>query len=113
VAQVTSTLIPLLGTRPQYSPTTTAGKASEEATVIAMPHPETGEIPKAFIVLRDEGKLTAEDIIKWTEDKLAHYKRPRAVEFRDELPKSAVGKILKRELKAEELKKLQTSAAKA
>jgi acyl-coenzyme A synthetase/AMP-(fatty) acid ligase len=42
-----------------------------------------------------------------------HYKKPRAVEFRDELPKSAVGKILKRELKAEELKKIQASAAKA
>jgi long-chain acyl-CoA synthetase len=53
-----------LGTRPQYSPTTTAGKALEEAAVIAAPHPEAGEIPKAFIVLRDEGKLTAEDIIR-------------------------------------------------
>jgi long-chain acyl-CoA synthetase len=109
VAQVTSTLIPLLGTRPQYSPTTTAGKASEEATVIDVSHPEASEIPKAFIALRGENKLTAEDVIKWTEDKLAHYKRPCAVEFRGELPKSAVGKILN----AEELKKLQTSAAKA
>jgi len=87
----------------------------KEAAVIGVPHPEAGEIPKAFIVLREEckGKVTPEDIIKWTEDKLAHYKRPRAVEFRDELPKSAVGKILKRELKAEELRKLQESAAKA
>jgi Acyl-CoA synthetases (AMP-forming)/AMP-acid ligases II len=87
----------------------------KEAAVIGVPHPEAGEIPKAFIVLKDEckGKVTAEDIIKWTEDKLAHYKKPRAVEFRDELPKSAVGKILKRELKAEELKKIQASAAKA
>ncbi|ABL88592.1 AMP-dependent synthetase and ligase [Pyrobaculum islandicum DSM 4184] len=81
----------------------------KEAAVIGVPHPEAGEIPKAFIVLKEEckGKVTPEDIIKWTEDKLAHYKRPRVVEFRDELPKSAVGKILKRELKAEELKKLQ------
>jgi long-chain acyl-CoA synthetase len=102
VAQVTSILIP-----------TTADKTSEEATVIAVPHPEADEIPKAFIVLKDESKVTTEDIIKRTEDKLAHYKRPRAVEFRDELPKSAVGKILKRELKEEELKRLQTSAAKA
>lgn len=81
----------------------------KEAAVIGVPHPEAGEIPKAFIVLKEEckGKVTPEDIIKWTEDKLAHYKRPRVVEFRNELPKSAVGKILKRELKAEELKKLQ------
>ncbi len=87
----------------------------KEVAVIGVPHPEAGEIPKAFIVLKDDckGKVTAEDIIKRTEDKLAHYKKPRAVEFRDELPKSAVGKILKRELKAEELKKIQASAAKA
>lgn len=86
----------------------------KEAAVIGVPHPEAGEIPKAFIVLKDEckGKTTAEDIIKWTEDKLAHYKRPRAVEFRDSLPKSAVGKILKRELKAEELSKLQKAETK-
>jgi long-chain acyl-CoA synthetase len=74
-----------------------------------VPHPEAGEIPKAIIALRGEGKVTAEDIIKRSEDKLAHYKRPRAVESRDELPKSAVGEILN----AEELKKLQASAAKA
>ncbi|MEM4510764.1 MAG: long-chain fatty acid--CoA ligase [Pyrobaculum sp.] len=79
----------------------------KEAAVIGVPHPEAGEVPKAFIVLKEEcrGKITAEEIIKWTEDKLAHYKRPRLVEFRDSLPKSAVGKILKRELKAEELAK--------
>ncbi|MEM1903365.1 MAG: AMP-binding protein, partial [Pyrobaculum sp.] len=79
----------------------------KEAAVIGVPHPEAGEVPKAFIVLKEEcrGKTTAEEIIKWTEDKLALYKRPRLVEFRDSLPKSAVGKILKRELKAEELAK--------
>ncbi|MGC9051647.1 long-chain-fatty-acid--CoA ligase [Pyrobaculum sp.] len=85
----------------------------KEAAVIGVPHPEAGEIPKAYIVLRDEckGRLKPEDIIKWTEDKLAHYKRPRAVEFRDELPKSAVGKILKRELRAEELRRLAEQKA--
>ncbi|MFN3804497.1 MAG: long-chain-fatty-acid--CoA ligase [Pyrobaculum sp.] len=79
----------------------------KEAAVIGVPHPEAGEIPKAYIVLREEcrNKVTAEEIIRWTEDKLAPYKRPRAVEFRDNLPKSAVGKILKRELREEELKK--------
>lgn len=79
----------------------------KEAAVIGVPRPDVGEVPKAFIVLRDEckNKITAEEILKWTSDKLAHYKQPRLVEFRDSLPKSAIGKILKRELRAEELKR--------
>ncbi len=82
-----------------------------EAAVVGIPSPEVGEIPKAFVVLKRGcvGKIREDDLLKWVEDKLAPYKRPRAVEFREDLPKSLVGKILRRVLRDEELKKLQRS----
>jgi len=78
-----------------------------EAAVVGIPDPEVGEIPKAYIALKREcvGKVKESDILAWVEDKLAPYKRPKAVEFRDELPKTPVGKILRRVLKEEELRK--------
>ena len=78
-----------------------------EAAVIGVPHPEYFEYPKAFIVLKPgcEGKVTAEDIIEYAKKHLAPYKVPKEVEFRKDLPKTAVGKILRRLLREEELKK--------
>jgi long-chain acyl-CoA synthetase len=57
-----------------------------------------GEAPKAFVVLKAEykGKMKEAEIIEWSKENMAAYKRPQVVEFRDELPKSAAGKILKR-----------------
>ena len=80
-----------------------------EAAVIGVPHPEYFEVPKAFIVLKPEckGKVTEDDIIKYAREHLAPYKVPKIIEFRDELPKTAVGKILRRVLKEEEMKKTQ------
>ncbi|MEM3179652.1 MAG: long-chain fatty acid--CoA ligase, partial [Archaeoglobaceae archaeon] len=78
-----------------------------EAAIIGVPDPYRGETVKAFIVLKPElkGKVSEEEIIKFCKERLAAYKVPKIVEFRDELPKSAVGKILRRMLKEEETKK--------
>ncbi|MFQ5909886.1 MAG: long-chain fatty acid--CoA ligase, partial [Thermoplasmata archaeon] len=73
--------------------------AVEEAAVVGAPHPKSGEVVKAFVALKEGKKATEEDIQKHCRENLAPYKIPRAVEFRKELPKSAVGKILRRELK--------------
>jgi len=78
-----------------------------EAAVTGVSHPKWEERPIALVVLRGEykGKVTKEDIIALCKAKLAPYAVPKYVEFRDELPLSAVGKILKRQLRDEELAK--------
>lgn len=77
-----------------------------EAAVVGVPDPYRGETVKAYIVLKPEykGKVTEEEIIAFCRERMAAYKVPRMVEFRDELPKSAVGKILRRILKEEAVK---------
>jgi long-chain acyl-CoA synthetase len=66
------------------------------------------EFVKAFIVLKDGVKATPEEFIEWARKKMAGYKRPREVEFRDSLPLSQVGKVLHRVLREEELQKRGT-----
>jgi long-chain acyl-CoA synthetase len=74
-----------------------------EAAVAGIPHPERGDdTVKAYIVLKPGETATAEEIRSFCKGQLAHYKVPRVVEFRDELPKTAVGKVLRRQLVAEE-----------
>nr|HID13683.1 long-chain fatty acid--CoA ligase [Anaerolineae bacterium] len=67
---------------------------------------ERGERVKAFIVLKEGETATEEEIIQFCRENLAPYKVPKFVEFRDELPKTMVGKVLRRVLVEEEKKKL-------
>jgi long-chain acyl-CoA synthetase len=69
--------------------------------VVGKPKPATGEIPKAYIVLKEGAQATAEEIMRFVEDRVAPYKRIREVELREELPLSSAGKVLKRVLKEE------------
>jgi len=71
----------------------------KEAAVIGVPDEHRGETVKAFIVLKDGESATEEEIISFCRENMAPYKAPRMIEFRDELPKSMVGKILRRELR--------------
>lgn len=69
-----------------------------EVGVAGVPDPYRGETVKAWIVVQPGETLTEEEIISWSSERLANYKVPSQIEFRDELPKTTVGKILRREL---------------
>jgi long-chain acyl-CoA synthetase len=77
----------------------------QEACSIGIPDAKRGENVKLFIVLKEGETATAEEMIEYGKAHLAAYKLPTEVEFRKELPKSTVGKILRKELRSEELKK--------
>lgn len=69
-----------------------------EVAAIGVPDERSGEVAKLFVVKKDQG-LTEQDLLDFCRQKLTGYKRPKHVEFRDELPKSNVGKIVRRELR--------------
>lgn len=73
--------------------------AVSEVVVVAAPHERWGETPAALVVLKEGQSLTEEELIAHCRTKLAGFKVPRIVEFRDSLPKGGTGKILKSELK--------------
>ena len=75
----------------------------QEACAIGIPDPKRGENIKLFVVLREGEKTTVEELIEFAKSKLAVYKLPTEIEFRKELPKTNVGKILRKALRAEEL----------
>ncbi len=70
-----------------------------ECAVVGVEHPVSGEIVKAYIIPSGEPGITSRDVISFSREQLAHYKVPRIVEFIEEMPRSSIGKILKRELR--------------
>jgi long-chain acyl-CoA synthetase len=70
-----------------------------EAAVIGVPEEAHGEVPKAFVVLKKGATASAEELIEFVRSRIAHYKAPRSVEFRTELPRSGVQKVLRRVLR--------------
>ena len=77
-----------------------------EVAAVGVPDEHSGEVVKLFVVKKDP-QLTEAALKEWAHKELTGYKRPKYIEFRDELPKSNVGKILRRELRDAELKKHQ------
>jgi len=78
--------------------------AVDEVGVIGVPDPDVGQNIKAFISIKPEhkGKVTEEDLMAWCKENISPYKYPRMIEIVPELPKSVIGKILRRELRKEE-----------
>ncbi|MBN1201420.1 MAG: long-chain fatty acid--CoA ligase [Anaerolineae bacterium] len=76
--------------------------AVKEAAVVAIPHPDPNKVGqealKAWVVVKEQQALTAEELIEFTGQRLARYETPTRIDFVDELPRTAVGKILRREL---------------
>ncbi|MGI8552337.1 MAG: AMP-binding enzyme, partial [Dehalococcoidia bacterium] len=70
-----------------------------EATVIAGPDPRWGEIPVAVVVLRPGARATADEIIAFSRERLAHFKAPKRVDFVETLPKGGTGKVLKNQVR--------------
>jgi 4-coumarate--CoA ligase len=71
-----------------------------DAAVVGMPDEEAGEIPKAFVVTAPGQAVTADEVVAFVAEQVAPYKKVRAVEFIDAVPKSASGKILRKDLRA-------------
>src|SRR3546814_775911 len=72
-----------------------------DVAVVGVPSDDWGETPVAFVVLAPGKAVSAADLLGWANGKLGKMQRLRAVEFREVLPRSAIGKVLKRELRDE------------
>jgi long-chain acyl-CoA synthetase len=79
-----------------------------ESCVVGIPDEKVGQRIKAFVVLKKDIKgVTGYDLIRWCRERLVSYKLPQYIEFRDMLPKSKVGKLLRREVRQEEKKRAE------
>jgi long-chain acyl-CoA synthetase len=81
-----------------------------EVAVAGVPDARRGETVKAWIVKRPDDPTTEQEIVEWSKERLAKYKYPRLIEFRKELPRTTVGKVLKRELVKETLAEVEERA---
>ena len=88
------------------------GKGKQKVGTVGVPHPIKGEEVKAFVVLRPGTNATAEEIIAHCRTQLAPFKVPKDIEFRQSLPKTLIGKTLRRQLAEEDRKKRGQAAAK-
>ncbi len=77
----------------------------QEAVAVGLPDPYKGEMVKVYIVLKEGQSATEQEIISYCKERMAKFKVPSAVEFRESLPKTLVGKVLRRKLREEELAK--------
>ncbi|WP_035253261.1 AMP-binding protein [Desulfatiglans anilini] len=71
-----------------------------EVAASGLPDPETGELIKVWVVLKDnwKGKITESELREWCKENITHYKVPKLIELRDDLPKTLVGKVMRRQL---------------
>jgi long-chain acyl-CoA synthetase len=77
------------------------------ACVVGVPDPKVGERIKAMVVLKEDARgVDSTELLKWCRERLAPYKIPQYIEFRDMLPKSKVGKLLRREIRDEERRRI-------
>ncbi|MEJ2719154.1 MAG: long-chain fatty acid--CoA ligase, partial [Deltaproteobacteria bacterium] len=80
-----------------------------ESCVVGIPDAKVGERIKAFVILKKDVKgVTGYELIRWCRERIVEYKVPQYIEFRDMLPKSKVGKMLRRDIRTEEQKRLET-----
>jgi long-chain acyl-CoA synthetase len=69
------------------------------AAVVGLPHDRYGEEVKAYVILKGEATISETELVAWCKANMADYKYPRVIEFRETLPMTATGKILKSELR--------------
>ncbi|HYY89724.1 MAG TPA: long-chain fatty acid--CoA ligase, partial [Chloroflexota bacterium] len=81
----------------------------KEAVAVGLPDPRWGEAVKVYIVLRDGQTATEQEILDYCHARMARYKVPKSVEFRNDLPRSPIGKVLRRQLIEEEEARRQAS----
>ena len=72
-----------------------------DAAAVGAPDPRKGEVVRVLIVPKPGETISAEEVAAWCRERLAPYKVPKIIEFRDSLPKTVVGKILRREIRDE------------